>query len=105
MKKLFMTLLCVVICGTSAFAGPSRLEANEVSASNLKSVLSERFGTSIDEDGMVIVKKGKYLQANIRIDSKDKVLSFFHAWSAKPSPDKLKCLEKGQSLESGTSVQ
>jgi len=78
----------------NVWAAPKQLAVNEVSASNLKLVLSERYGTSIDDDGVVIVKKGKYLQTNIRIDSNNKVLSFFHAWSAKPSADKMKCLEK-----------
>jgi hypothetical protein len=78
----------------NVWAAPKQLAANEVSASNLKSVLGERYGTSIDDDGEVTVKKGKYLQVHLRIDSKNKVLSFYQGWTAKPSADKTKCLEE-----------
>lgn len=78
----------------NVWAAPKQLAANEVSASNLKLVLGERYGTSIDDDGIVIVKKGEYLGVNILINPKDKILFFFHGWSAKPSSDKMKCLEK-----------
>ncbi len=94
MKKMLVAIACLALCGASVLAAPARLEPNEVSASNLKSILGGRFGTSIDDDGMVIVKKGKYLQVNIQIDSKDNRLTFYHGWSAKPSLDRLKCLEK-----------
>lgn len=94
MKKLFAMFLCAAACAASAFAASGRLESNEVSASNLKLILNERFGTSIDDDGTVIVKKGKYFKVLIKIDSENKRLMFFHAWVAKPGAAKSKCLEK-----------
>ncbi len=94
MKKTLLFCACFMLVGFSVLAAPSRLEESEVSASNLKSILGERFGTSIDEDGMIIVKKGEFFRANIIIDRENKVLLFFHGWTAKPSADKLKCLEK-----------
>jgi hypothetical protein len=94
MSKTTGIIFGLLIMAVQAWAAPKQLAPNDVSASNLKSVLSERYGTSIDDDGMVIVKKGEYLRINIQINPKDKVLVFFHGWSAKPSSDKMKCLEK-----------
>ena len=51
MKKTLLFCACFMLVGFSVRAAPSRLEESEVSASNLKSILGERFGTSIDEDG------------------------------------------------------
>ena len=91
MKKTIGIMLLLGMGVINAWAAPKLLSANEVSASNLKIILSEKYGTSIEENGVLLVKRGDAQKVAIIINQENKTVTFWNAWIAKPSVSKEKC--------------
>ena len=91
MKKIIGIMLLLGMGVINAWAVPQLLSVNEVSASNLKIILSEKYGTSIDENGLLLVKRGDAQTIAIIINQENKSITFVNAWIAKPSAPKEKC--------------
>lgn len=93
MNKTIGIMLLLGMLSLSAWAAPKQLSANDISASNLKIVLGEEYGTSIDEEGTLVVQQGKSQKIVIAINQKEKLIIFWNAWIAKPSVSKEKCVQ------------
>lgn len=93
MNKVIGITLGLLVVAINSWSAPKQLSVNDVSASNLKIILSEKYGTSIDEEGILIVHRGKNQQVVVIIDQKEKTITFWNAWIAKPAVTKEKCFE------------
>lgn len=91
MKKTIGIMLLLGMAIINAWAAPKLLPANEVSASNLKIILSEKYGTSIEPNGVLLVKRGDAQKIIVIVNQENKTIMFWNAWIAKPSASKEKC--------------
>lgn len=91
MNKIIAIMLLSGMCVINAWAAPKQLSANEVSASNLKIILSEKYGTTIEPNGVILVKRGDAQKIIIIVNQENKSIMFWNAWIAKPSASKEKC--------------
>lgn len=93
MNKTIGIMLLSGMCVINAWAAPKQLSANEVSASNLKIIIGEKYGTSIDKEGTLIVQQGQAQKIVVIINQEEKLVIFWNAWLAKPSASKEKCMQ------------